>query len=141
MAFVTVEDMTGSIEVIIFPKLMPTFFKYIETGKAALITGHLTVREDEAPKLILQSAKLAAEVKSEREKRTGLFIRFDSAECDEYARVSALAEKFEKDGSLNLYYYFSDTKKYFFLGKINFTEKLLSEIKNIAGENNVILQQ
>lgn len=141
MAFVTVEDMTGSIEVIIFPKLMPTYFKYIEVGKAVFILGHISVREDEAPKVILDMAKLAAEVKSEREKRKGLFIRVPSSECAEYAKVSELIGNSRENGDINLYFYFSDTKKYFPVGKIKVSENLLSELQKIAGEKNVILQQ
>ena len=141
MAFVTVEDMTGSIEVIIFPKLMPTYFRYIETGKAVFIMGHISVREDEAPKIILDTVKPAAEVKSDREKRKGLFIRLPSSECSEYVKVLELTEKFKPNGDVNLYFYFENTKKYFPMGKIKIMENLLSELKKSAGEKNVILQQ
>lgn len=141
MAFVTVEDMTGSIEVIIFPKLMPPYFKYIEVGKAIFILGHISVREDEAPKVILDMAKKAAEVKSEREKRTGLFVRLPSNECSEYAKALEITEKSKINGNFNFYFYFDNTKKYFPMGKINATENLIAELKKIVGDNNVILQQ
>ncbi len=141
MAFVTVEDMTGSMEVIIFPKLMPPYFKYIETGKAIFIMGHISVREDEAPKMLLDTAKRAAEVKSEREKRTGLFIRLSSSDCSEYEKISKITNQLKQNGDINLYFYFSDTKKYFPVGKIKITDNTLTELKKIAGEKNVILQQ
>ena len=141
MAFVTVEDMTGSIEVIIFPKLMPTYFRYIETGKAVFIMGHISVREDEAPKIILDTVKPAAEVKSDREKRKGLFVRLPSSECSEYVKVLELTENFKPNGDVNLYFYFENTKKYFPMGKIKVTENLILELKKSAGEKNVILQQ
>lgn len=141
MAFVTVEDMTGSIEVIIFPKLMPTYFRFIETGKAVFIMGHISVREDEAPKIILDTVKPAAEVKSEREKRKGLFVRISSNECDEYTKVLKLTEKCKLNGDVNLYFYFDNTKKYFPMGKIKVTENLIVELKKSAGEKNVILRQ
>lgn len=141
MAFVTVEDMTGSIEVIIFPKLMPTYFRYIETGKAVFIMGHISVREDEAPKIILDTVKPAAEVKSDREKRKGLFVRLPSSECNEYVKVLELTEKLKPNGDVNLYFYFENTKKYFPMGKIKVTENLILELKKSAGEKNVILQQ
>lgn len=141
MAFVTVEDMTGSIEVIIFPKLMPTYFRYIETGKAVFIMGHISVREDEAPKIILDTVKPAAEVKSDREKRKGLFVRLPSSECSEYVKVLELTEKFKPNGDVNLYFYFENTKKYFPMGKIKVTENLVLELKKNAGEKNVIFQQ
>lgn len=141
MAFVTVEDMTGSMEVIIFPKLMPPYFKYIETGKAIFIMGHISVREDEAPKLLLDTAKRAAEVKSEREKRAGLFIRLSSSDCSEYEKISEITNQLKQNGDINLYFYFSDTKKYFPVGKIKITDNTLTELKKIAGEKNVILQQ
>lgn len=141
MAFVTLEDITGSIEIIIFPKLMPSYFKYIEMRKAVLISGRISVREEEEPKIILDSAKPAAEVKSAREKRKGLFIRVSSVECTEYSEASTIIEKCKQNGDMPLYYYFSDTKKYFPVGKVKINENLISELKKIAGEKNVILQQ
>ena len=141
MAFITAEDMTGSIEVIMFPKLMPQFFKYIETGKAVFISGRVSIREDEAPKIILDSAKPASEIKSERQKRIGLFIRLDSNDCEEYKKISELLSNYKNKGDMPLYYYFSDTKKYFPVGKVNISDDLLAKLKMAAGEKNVILQK
>lgn len=141
MAFVTVEDMTGSIEVIIFSKLMPPFFKYIEVGKAVFIAGRISVREEEEPRIILDSAKSVAEIKSDREKRIGLFIRVDSNECDEYIKSLEIVKSYKENADMPLYYYFSNTKKYFPVGKINVNEKLIQDLRQIAGEKNVILQQ
>ncbi len=52
MAFVTVEDMTGSIELLLFPKTYGMYSKFLETGNVLLLEGRLSLREEESPKLV-----------------------------------------------------------------------------------------
>ncbi|MGL4363436.1 MAG: OB-fold nucleic acid binding domain-containing protein [Cellulosilyticaceae bacterium] len=47
MAFITLEDTTGTIECIIFPNLYEKFVKFDETH-ILLVKGHLSIKEDEA---------------------------------------------------------------------------------------------
>lgn len=55
MAFATIEDRYGEIEVIIFPKTFESV-GYMFSAEAALcVTGQLSVRDDEEPKLLCQS--------------------------------------------------------------------------------------
>ncbi len=58
MAFITLEDMTGSIEVVIFPKVLSHCGHLLNTDSALLIRGRLSLREDEAPKLICEELGL-----------------------------------------------------------------------------------
>ncbi len=52
MAFVTVEDMTGSIELLLFPKTYGMYSKFLEPGNVLLLEGRLSLREEESPKLV-----------------------------------------------------------------------------------------
>lgn len=56
MAFIQLEDFTGSIEVIVFPKIYQKIGEIIKEGNIAALTGRLDVKEEEASKLILDSA-------------------------------------------------------------------------------------
>ena len=49
MAFTSVEDLTGTMEVIVFPKVLDTFRDAIRENAVVVIDGRLSVREDEAP--------------------------------------------------------------------------------------------
>ncbi|MBQ8972164.1 MAG: DNA polymerase III subunit alpha, partial [Clostridia bacterium] len=53
MAFVQLEDLYGSIEVLVFPKVYEREFEQLVPEAPVRMTGKLSVREDEAPKLLL----------------------------------------------------------------------------------------
>ena len=56
MAFVTLEDMYGSTEVLVFPKVYEREMDTLREDAAVVMTGRLSVREDEAPKLLMDRA-------------------------------------------------------------------------------------
>ncbi len=55
MAFVTLEDMTGQIECLVFPKVYEKYQAQLTEDSIAVISGRISVREDEDPKLIAES--------------------------------------------------------------------------------------
>ncbi len=56
MAFLTLEDLTGQVEVLVFPRVYERHFSLLTADAMLLLSGKLSVREDEAPKLLLDSA-------------------------------------------------------------------------------------
>lgn len=52
MAYVTLEDLTGSLELMAFEKVLVTCGSYLQVDQPALVYGRISAREDEAPKLI-----------------------------------------------------------------------------------------
>lgn len=52
MAFLTLEDMTASIECLIFPRVLEQFGEFVATDRLVRISGKLSLREDEEPKLL-----------------------------------------------------------------------------------------
>jgi DNA polymerase III subunit alpha len=54
MAFITLEDLYGSIEAIIFPKVMQKVSSLIAADQLILIKGRISIREDEAPKVLCE---------------------------------------------------------------------------------------
>ncbi len=57
MAFVTAEDRSGSIELIVFPKTLTAINALLYPGSVISVTGTLSVREDEDPKILVNSAQ------------------------------------------------------------------------------------
>ncbi len=51
MAFITLEDMTGSMEMLVFPKVLALYSSLLREGEAVVVTGRLSTREDEEPKM------------------------------------------------------------------------------------------
>ena len=52
MSFTNVEDLTGSMEIIVFPKVLEACRDALVDNAVVVITGRVSVREDEPPKLI-----------------------------------------------------------------------------------------
>ena len=53
MAFVTVEDMYGSIECVCFPKVYDKIRNFLETDRVVSLSGKISIDEDKAPVIIL----------------------------------------------------------------------------------------
>ena len=57
MGFVTLEDMTGTIESLVFPKILERVSTELTPDTAVVLSGRLSIREDEDPKLLLDSVE------------------------------------------------------------------------------------
>jgi len=57
MAFVTLEDLLGQMEVIVFPSVLEKYGAFLKPELPIWIEGKISVREDEAPKIIMEMAK------------------------------------------------------------------------------------
>ena len=152
MAFLNFEDMTGSIEVIVFPKTLiekPTMF---HEGNILLLHGRVSMREDEDIKVVCEAVEPcpssvpaeAAKAPTQEKKKAarGLFLRFDTASSPQIEYCRKLLNIF--DGVVPLYYYFADTKEYKRnpIGQnIDVNDVLLRELRKILGESNVIFNE
>lgn len=76
MAFVTIEDMDGILEIIVFPNIYETSAHYFQEDNILLIQGRVTIREEEDGKLICENvmgideADKSIVLKMPEEKRT-----------------------------------------------------------------------
>ena len=157
MAFVDVEDTSGSIEIIVFPKVLTENAMMLETGRVLVFYGRLDVRDEEPSKLIcehiytLEAAKDYFSQKSVqgsdsiagpvRKRRSGLFLKFPTEGTPEQVQAEKFLAIF--DGRVPLYYYFADTGKYVhqpYERSVDVNEPLINELKRLLGEENVVFQ-
>lgn len=155
MAFVDIEDTSGSIEAIIFPKLLSEKASLLEVGKIHVFYGRLDIRDEEPVKFLCDhiytldeakqfnsnsnSAQVSKSLLNGKKRR--LFLKFPT----EGTREQAQAERFLAifDGHTPLFYYFEDAQRYVTLPidkAVDVNEPLLKELKRILGEENVVLQ-
>ena len=57
MAFAQLEDLTGTMEVIVFPKVYERLSGKLTTDIPVILSGRLSIHEEEAPKLLLDSVE------------------------------------------------------------------------------------
>ena len=53
MGFVTLEDLTGQIECLVFPKVYERYQGMMAADDLVVLSGKLSIREEEAPKLLV----------------------------------------------------------------------------------------
>ncbi len=58
MAFLTLEDLTSSMEIIVFPKVLASCDEAAAEGAAVSVRGTLSLREDEEPKILAEEIRL-----------------------------------------------------------------------------------
>ncbi len=140
MAFITLEDTDGSVEVIVFPKLYSKFANIIYNGNILVLGGRLSVKEEERAKIILDFAESAEQAEANQVKKIGLFIRTENEMSEIYKKCNEIISH-SPSGEMPVYFYFSSSKKYFPCKKISLDDFTVNNLKAIAGDKNVILQK
>lgn len=143
MAFVTIEDDTAEIEVIVFTVLFLGKRELFVTDSPLIIKGRVTQKEDEYPKVIAESAesiitKAKNTVKATDQKT--LYLRVDSFDCTQFKRSLALVDIFS--GSCKVVYYDKSKNKYLNISDrgISPTNFVINELIEILGSENIVLR-
>ena len=137
MAFVTLEDLTGSVEVIVFPKAYAAAAANLEEDEKVLIRGRVSVEEEADAKLICESVTPFAQIPHR------LWIRFATPE-DYLAHAEALKKIIEDHGGRDqvvLYIEEPRSRKVLPPGQgVRADDALLDVLATEVGRENVTLQ-
>ena len=159
MAFVTVEDMFGSVEVIVFPKILQSVSDLLVVSGVITVQGTLSVEEEKEPKILANSITGAPgpnaaagnpvsetgqenrePVSHKKGKHRGLFLRFDSEKDERIKKAKIITSIFE--GDFPLCFYYKDKKHYDFQKRADFTAPnptMLEELCRLLGNENVVV--
>ena len=134
MAYLTIEDLVGTVEVIVFPRTFSTYRNIIEGTDKLFITGRVNANADENAKLICESVVPFEDVPRK------LWIRFASEE--EYLKKAAdLAEELKySDGKDSIIIYCTKENKRIVLPQsrnIRITPDILASLRAQYGIKNV----
>ena len=134
MAFLTVEDLYGTVEVIVFPRDYEKYRTLLEEDTKVFIQGRVTVEEDKPAKLICSGVVPFDAVEKE------LWIQFSTRADYEEAEQTLFAILGNYDGTENVYIYLSKDRARKLLPKSRCTKvckELLSELYTKFSEDNV----
>lgn len=145
MAFIMLEDTSGGIEALLFPKTVSSNIQLLQTGAVVLVSGRLSLREDREPSLVCDTiqpcpneASLSLR-KPQPKKPPRLFLRVPAAQSSEKEKALNLLLIFE--GNTPARFYYNDSKKYDDRAVgVDVNEPLLDELRRILGAENVVLQ-
>ena len=155
MAFVTIEDKTAGIEVVVFADLYAKSTELLANGRALSFSGRVTVREsDDAEQETFEVKLIAAAVsapdgsnlppvpKEETEpisdSKSGLYLQLLSKEDSNMEQIKYIVQFCP--GDTPLYCYFKDTKKLVRASRkmwVTPTDGLLRQFRSLLGEENV----
>ncbi|HHV50983.1 MAG TPA: DNA polymerase III subunit alpha [Clostridiales bacterium] len=153
MAYADIEDLYGSMEALIFPRILAEYAQYITGGTAVLVGGRLSIREDEPAKIIVEEVSPAPDPtkpelvqvkkspKNQKKQKAppGLYLRVSSAKGEDYRRACLVTNVF--DGTVPVYIRFQDTGKLLRVPQNMFVEPnevMLEELRRILGKDNVV---
>ena len=135
MAFVTIEDLYGSAEIIVFESVYQSAANLLTVDSIVLVEGRLSIREDEDVKIVARAIK---ELSNETEKQKILRINITDLEEKEKAKLRG-ALKFFNGEYNNVPVQVIDGEKILDCGIIYLTKEILQEFKELVGEKRVNL--
>lgn len=159
MAFLTVEDRLGEMELVVFPKILERYSFFLTPDVPIAAYGELSVTEDAPPKLLVAKAEMlkanftAEEAPASAENPTvkeapiqaqdkpkTLYLKVENLSCEACRRACSILEIFE--GATPVVFFDASTKKYVkAVGRsTSIQPTMFSLLKKILGENAVILK-
>ncbi|MEG1993962.1 MAG: DNA polymerase III subunit alpha, partial [Oscillospiraceae bacterium] len=143
MAYLTVEDTTASVEVIVFSNALKHFGNYITEGAIVTICGRVSIREDQAPKIICESISTPVSEQGVHQQnnktRNGLYLKCKSKEDENFIKATKFLNIFEL-GATPIYVLFEDTKKLSVAPKsmwVDYNDVLMKKLIQLLGDENV----
>ncbi len=145
MAYVTLEDDTGSMELLCFTRCLESCGSYLKEGQVIVASGRLSVRDEKAPQLMCDYAAPltesgAAVPPQGREQPEGktLYLRLPSMDCPEMEHFRRVIYMFEgKKNPVRIR--IADTGK--LIGTTcDLHESLLRELRERFGTENVVVK-
>lgn len=155
MAFILLEDMYGSIELLVFPNVLERYGELVAEGNVVVVKGRLSLTEEKDAKLVCDTLSPPPQANGDAapragadeqpaakrsSSRPGLYLKLPSQES--FCHRKALQYIAVFDGATPLYLYFEDTKKLMqapMQYRVSVNEVLLGALRELLGEENVAL--
>ena len=132
MAFVTVEDLYGSVEVIVFDSAYSRCSNLLVNDNVVLVEGRLSLKEDEEPKIVVNNIKDFTSVE-ETKVRSGNLVKINITDLtDEQKKRLKGAIKFFSGDFVNCRLVVIDNDEEKPCGAVYMTEEILKQFKEIV---------
>ena len=138
MAFVSLEDMVGTVEVLIFPKIYEKHKQHLVEDSKVFIKGRASIGDDPVGKLVCEEVIAFSEISSE------LWLQFQNQNYYEGQIDDVMAALRNSDGKDRVVMYLKEEKKLRRLSEnwcVDAKEPLLGQLYQILGEKNVKVVQ
>jgi len=143
MAYVTLEDASAPMELLVFSNALTRFGTLLKEGTVILVDGRLSVRDEKDPQIIVNNVReLNMEPVAEQQSMDlrgyqKLYLKIPSENAPQYPIVKAILEMFP--GQTPAVLFFADTR-----ARRGTTclldEGMIQELKELLGDDAVVLQ-
>ena len=158
MAFTTVEDLTGTMELLIFPRVLADCRAALQENAVIVANGRVSVKEEEPARLVvdgiqpIDSYDPAASFGRNRVQRVqrevsgegvnGYFLTVPSRQCAEMQKIENLLCNIFDGGTTRVYFRFADTGQKMLARHMAVVDDplLRAELAQILGADNVKVQ-
>ncbi|MFR4996791.1 MAG: DNA polymerase III subunit alpha [Clostridium paraputrificum] len=137
MAFLKLEDLTGTIEVIVFPKALDRLRHIIKEDTLVKLKGRVSIKEDELPKVICENIEGLEKVNGNK-----LYIRVKDRVAIREANNDIKKIIGDCVGNTPIYLFDAEKRQNYRLSKdkwINEDDEVIENLKSHFGEENVKL--
>ncbi len=134
MAFITIEDLTGTVEVIVFPKDYERYQQYLIQDSKVFVVGHATIEDEQNGKIICERIVPFEESGCE------LWLQFENKDVFAEKEGELMQLLYDSDGSDEVVIYVANPRAVKRLGKnrtIGVNHELLQKLYVFLGEKNV----
>ncbi len=133
MAFVSLEDLYGRIEMLVFPKVYSIYKSVLNVDEIVVVNASLSIREDEEPKLICESVS-----KINEDAFTKLFIRINNLAESKLNDIKKILQK--HPGKTAVYLFFEETRKTMMASDklmVKINKSLITQLESVIGAGNI----
>ncbi|MGL5328752.1 MAG: OB-fold nucleic acid binding domain-containing protein, partial [Peptostreptococcaceae bacterium] len=147
MAFLELEDLYGTIEVIVFPQVLQRYNGILNEDNIIYVKGRLNIKEGEDAKIIAQDFKEINDdslfgnnknVTVKKQSKLGLYLKINSFSNNELLEnIKSLLNNYR--GNESVYLFAEDTRQLYKWNEISvvINEKIIKSLENILPSENI----
>ncbi len=144
MAYATLEDLTGDVGLLLFPKTLAAVTSSLSDGQVVTVSGRISLREDQPPTVVVDRLTPIASPEElppmpARSEKYGLYLRLMNEQDPVWPDIKALLSR--KSGDRPVFIRFADSGKLVRVAglSVNVDSATLLKLKKHLSETNVAL--
>ena len=145
MAFIRISDSLGEIELVVFPKAYERYADKIFINNVIFAKGTISIKEDEAPKIIVNELEnvyedIEYEKKLSESKIGKLYLKVSSVKNPLVGQIVELLKQY--NGNSQVIFYDMNEKKYIKAldVSIDVSDDILNALKSLLGDDCVVFK-
>ena len=154
MSYITLEDDTGTMELIAFQRVLDRSGEFIQDNAALIVKGRISVRDEKEPQLMVDTIRPISDADAVRSAPEGakgnaarrtpggyagmkLWVKLPSADDARMKRIELILEMFPGTQQLVIY---CEREKKKLTARCLIHDALIDELKEMLGDENVVVR-